>query len=284
MKKNVHTIFLSVLAIATVAVWVTIFRADRGVLTVAFLDVGQGDSIYIETPHGTQVLIDGGPDAYILSALGGVMPWHDRTIDLVLGTHPDKDHVGGLAPVIDKYDVSVIVWNGAEHDTKTYQNFLDAAHEEEGRGAQMIIARRGQRFVLDEDVTLDILFPNQDPNGWDTNDGSIVTMLTYGQEKFLLTGDAPQGVEKYLIGFDGKLLHANVLKLGHHGSKTSSAPEFLAAVSPEYAVVSAGKDNTYGHPNEEALSATRAVGATLLSTISSGTIIFEADGSAMKLR
>lgn len=284
MRKNAHLIILGILCVATIAVWATILRAERAVLTVAFLDVGQGDSIFIETPHGVQALIDGGADAHVLSALGAVMPWHDRSIDLVLATHPDKDHVGGLARVLDRYDVSHIVWNGAEHDTKTYQNFLDAAKEEEGRGARRILARRGERIILDDGVFLDILFPDRDPNGWETNDGSIVAMLTYGGEKFLLTGDAPRGVEKYLVGIDGARLHAQVLKLGHHGSKTSSAPEFLAAVAPEYAIISAGKDNQYGHPHEGVLSAAKNVGSVILSTISEGTIIFIADRSTINLK
>ena len=284
MKKNTHLIILGILCVATIAVWTVLFRMGHEVLTVAFLDVGQGDSVYIETPGGVQALIDGGKDAHVLSALGALIPWHDRTIDLVLATHPDKDHVGGLSSVIDRYDVSYIVWNGAEHDTKTYENFLDATADEERSGARRILAHRGQRFVLEENIFLDILFPDRDPNGWETNDGSIVTMLTFGEKKFLLTGDAPQGVEKYLVGLDGANLHAQVLKLGHHGSKTSSAKEFLSAVSSEYAIVSAGKDNSYGHPHEEVLSAAKNVGTDILSTISEGTIIFITDGISIHVK
>ncbi len=284
MKKYIPSIILSIICIATIAVWITIVRAEHDVLTIAFLDIGQGDSIYIETPRGVQALIDGGSDAHVLSALGGVMPWYDRSLDLVLATHPDKDHAGGLSSVIDRYDVSYVAWNGAQHDTRAYQNFLDAAKEEEGRGARRILARRGQRFVLEEDVFLDILFPNRDPNGWETNDGSIITMLTFGEKRFLLTGDAPEGVEKYLVGVDGETLRADVLKLGHHGSKTSSAPEFLSAVLPEYAIVSAGKNNSYGHPHEEALSAAKNVGSVILSTISEGTIIFTTDGDSIHVK
>lgn len=283
MKTRFHLIALGVLLTATIAVWAALFRAERGVLTVAFLDVGQGDSIYIETPSGRQALIDGGADAHVLSALGSVMPWHDRSIDLVLATHPDKDHVGGLAAVIDKYDVSHVVWNGAEHDTKTYQNFLDAVAEEETRGAEMIVARRGQRFALDTGVFLDILFPDHDPNGWETNDGSIVLILTSGNNRFLLTGDAPQSVEKYLVGIDGTHLPADVLKLGHHGSKTSSAEIFLAAVSPEYAVVSAGKDNQYGHPHQEVIDRVKNMGIPIFSTAESGTIMFTSDGETVRV-
>ncbi|MEK7134286.1 MAG: MBL fold metallo-hydrolase [Patescibacteria group bacterium] len=283
MTKKFHLIVLGILCAATVAVWTVLLRAERGALTVAFLDVGQGDSIFIETSRGAQALIDGGADAHVLSALGSVMPWYDRSLDLVLATHPDKDHVGGLAAVIDRYDVSSVVWNGAGHDTKTYQNFLDAAKEEEASGARFLVARRGQRFALDTDVFLDILFPDRDPNGWETNDGSIVAMLTFGDEKFLLTGDAPKGVETYLVGLDGEKLRANVLKLGHHGSKTSSALEFLSAVAPEYAVVSAGENNQYGHPHEEALSAARNAGAAILSTIDSKTVIFMSDSISTKL-
>lgn len=283
MKRKFHLIVLGILFVATIAVWMTLIRAERSMLTVAFLDIGQGDSVYIETPHGVQALVDGGPDAHVLSALGAVMPWHDRSLDLVLATHPDKDHVGGLASVIDRYDVSHVVWNGAMHDTKTYENFLDAVKEEEGRGARMILARRGQRFILEDGIFLDILFPDRDPNGWETNDGSIVAMLIFGNNRFLLTGDAPEGVEKYVAGVRGASLHAQVLKLGHHGSKTSSSEIFLAAVSPEYAVVSAGKDNQYGHPHKEVIDRVKNMGIPIFSTTESGTIVFTSDGETVRV-
>jgi len=284
MKKYFPSAILFVLLLTTVVIWGIVVRANRGMLTVAFLDVGQGDAIYIETPRGVQVLIDGGPNVHVLSALGSVVPWYDHSIDMVLATHPDKDHVGGLPFVIGRFDVSLVVENGARHDTRVYDAFLESVVAEEKNGARHVIARRGQRFVLDEDVFLDILFPDRDPNGWDTNDGSIVVMLTFGEERFLLTGDAPAGVEQYLAGVDGALLHAEVLKLGHHGSKTSSSDEFLLAVSPKYAIVSAGKDNSYGHPHQEALAAAENSGAVILSTISEGTIIFTTDGDSVNAK
>ncbi|MEK7065825.1 MAG: ComEC/Rec2 family competence protein [Patescibacteria group bacterium] len=269
--------------IATLGVWGVIFRAERGVLTVAFLDIGQGDAIFIETPHGRQILIDGGKSSVVLPALGGVMPWYDRTIDIVLATHPDQDHAGGLPSVLLQYDVSFVVENGASHDTRAYEAFLRAAAQEESSGARRGIARRGQRIVLEENVFLDILFPDRDPNGWDTNDGSIVTLLSYGQSTFLLTGDAPIGVEEYLVRAYGALLDADVLKLGHHGSKTSSSQIFLSAVSPEYAVVSAGRDNQYGHPHKEVTDRVKDMGVPTFSTAESGTVVFESDGGNIRV-
>ena len=151
------------------------------------------------------------------------------TVRLILCSQRIRTKItrAGLPSVLLQYDVSFVVENGASHDTRAYEAFLRAAAQEESSGARRGIARRGQRIVLEENVFLDILFPDRDPNGWDTNDGSIVTLLSYGQSTFLLTGDAPIGVEEYLVRAYGALLDADVLKLGHHGSK-HQAPKYFS--------------------------------------------------------
>ena len=224
-QKNLKWYLLGILFIATVSIWYTVSASTGGNrLTVAFLDVGQGDSIYIEAPNGNQVLVDGGSSKKVLRELGEVMPFYDRSIDVVVATHPDKDHIGGLIPVIENFSIDAVFEPGVESDTKIYQLLESIIKEKE---IKKVLARRGMVIWLDKKngVYLRILFPNQDVSGWDTNDASIVAELNYGERSFLLTGDSPRGIENYLIYLDGDNLKTDVLKLGHHGSKTSNSEE-----------------------------------------------------------
>lgn len=245
-------------------------------LRVTFLDVGQGDAIFIETPDNVQLLVDGGPSASVMSSLSKRMAWFDHSLDMVLGTHQDLDHIAGLVPVLEKYEVATILMTEGKGASSASKAFLEAVGTEE---TQTIYARTGQIFALGASTTLEILSPIDSPEQWDSNTGSIVAMLRYGEIDFLLTGDAPQGIEDYLVEAFGAHLEAEVLKLGHHGSRTSSSANFLRAVLPEYAIVSASSDNRYGHPHEEVIervaSNTKAI---VLSTAESGSITFLSDG------
>ncbi len=271
-----------ILIIVNSFVWYVVWReSPRGILTVAFLDIGQGDAIYIEAPNGNQVLVDGGAGKQVLRALGEVMPFYDHSLDVVIATHSDADHIGGLPFVLRRFDVGAVLEPGVSSDSGIYREFEKLATD--GSRAHLL-ARRGMKLELDQGVSLDILFPDQDPTGWETNTASIVARLTYGENSFLLTGDSPIKIEKYLLGLEGKNLKTDVLKAGHHGSRTSTAPEYASAVQPQYAVVSAGKNNRYGHPHQEVLDILNQVGAKILSTAELGTIIFETDGVNLRQR
>ncbi len=250
-------------------------RADNRYLTVTFLNIGQGDSILIETPDGVQMLIDGGPDATVLRELSATLPWFDRTIDVVLGTHPDKDHIAGLVDVLERYTVGRIITTENTGETTTAESYHDALTQE---GATITMARAGQVYTLGASTTVAVFSPANDPSMLETNTASIVTQVRYGDIEFMLTGDAPQSIENYLVGAYGDQLESEVLKLGHHGSKTSSSDEFLAAVHPQYAVVSTGKDNTYGHPNKETVARVTAAGIPIINTAKEGRIMFQTDG------
>jgi len=255
-------------------------REDRGgVLTVAFLNVGQGDAVYIESPSGNQMLIDGGPGKAVLRELSKVMPFYDRSIDVVLATHPDSDHVSGLNDVFDKYKVGLFLESGVEGDTSVYEELKNRVAKE---GARTIEARRGMDIDLGQGAFLQILFPDRDPKGMETNMASIVARLVYGDSEFMLTGDSPQAIENYLVSLESQGdtlgLRSDVLKAGHHGSKTSSSEAFVSAISPQYAIISVGKDNKYGHPNQEVLDILNNFGAEILRTDQLGRIIFKSDG------
>ena len=282
IKNNLSLIVLCVLLLANIFVWYAIFSEGRdGVLTVAFLDVGQGDAIFIEAPNGNQILVDGGPNKSVLRQLSEVMPFYDRSIDIVVATHPDKDHIGGLPAVLSKFKVNVFLEPGVESDNGTYEALLGTADR---KGVKKMLAKRGERVFLDKDVYIDILSPDRDTYGWETNMASVVLRLVYGDTSFLLTGDVPQAMEEYLVSFDGERLASDILKLGHHGSRTSTSKVFLSAVSPQYAIISAGLNNRYGHPHKEVVDMLKKLDIPSLATYKSGTIIIESDGENIKLK
>ncbi|HMO78003.1 MAG TPA: MBL fold metallo-hydrolase [Candidatus Paceibacterota bacterium] len=244
-------------------------------LTVAFLDVGQGDAIYIETFDGVQVLIDGGASNSVLSELGENMPLLDRSLDVVLATHSDKDHIGGLVEVLARYEIDQLILTENTNDTAVARAFAAAVAAE---GAPILLARAGQEIILGASTTLVIYSPATNPATWESNSASIVAQLKYGETEFMLTGDASINIEEYLVGSYGPALKSEVLKLGHHGSRTSTAELFLDMVTPIYAVASAGKDNSYGHPHAEVVNKLTKRGISLLSTADLGTIVFKSDG------
>ncbi|HVU75718.1 MAG TPA: MBL fold metallo-hydrolase [Candidatus Paceibacterota bacterium] len=254
-------------------------REDRhGLLTISFLDIGQGDSIFIDAPSGRQVLIDGGRGSLVLQRLAAVMPWWDRSIDLVVATHPDADHIGGLIDVLARYRVGMIMHSSVEGDT---QIAVALEHSIEAEGAQEITALRGQVIALGDGAYIEVLYPDRAVPHVATNDGSIVARLVYGDTAFMLTGDAPATVENYLAALDPASLRADVLKAGHHGSKYSSGPIFLGTVGAHFGVFSRGCGNSYGHPAPEVVARFASFGIPTLDTCTAGTVTFVSDGTTV---
>lgn len=280
-KREWYTIF--VLIFITIVVWVFVLGSmPQKTLSISFLDVGQGDAIFIETPHHNQILIDGGPpNKKVLQELRNLMPFYDRSIDVVLATHPDEDHIGGLIDVLNRYQVGAVIDSGLVHGTQAYKQKKSIIQK---KSVQRFVAKRGMTLILDKDVYLTILFPDRNVNGFDSNDASIVAQLVYGDHEFLFTGDTSQKMEKYVVSLDGELLESDVLKVGHHGSKTSTSNELLSVVDSQYGVVSAGKDNRYGHPHEEVLERLEEFEVSVLNTQNLGTITFETDGRVLKIK
>lgn len=248
---------------------------ETGKLIVSFFDVGQGDATFIETPTGVQVLIDGGRDGGVLRALSREMGFFDRHIDIIVATHLDEDHVGGLKDVLRRYDVSLIVMTDNIHDTPTSEVFLTAVEEE---GAEVIVVTERKAIDLSGDVVLTFLFPDRSVHDLESNTSSIITHLTYGTSDFLFMADAPKSIERYLLAQYGNQLQSEVLKVGHHGSKTSTDEIFISAVNPEYAVISAGKDNRYGHPHTEVIETLEDFDIGIKNTAEDGSITFLSDG------
>lgn len=282
LRENLHWWILGLLFAAALLIWYAVAAEDRGAkLTVAFLDVGQGDAIFIESPTGTQILIDGGPDRSVLRELGKVMPFYDRTIDMLVVTNPDKDHFAGFLDVLRSYKVAAVMEPGTVGASAEYKVFEELIEEEP---APRLLARRGQNIDLGGGAVLEILFPDRDIEGVDTNDGSIVAKLIYGNTSFLLTGDTTSAVEEYLARLDGKRLDVDVLKAGHHGSRTSTSDALVGLASPAYAVISAGKENRYGHPHAEVLERLKQFEVETLGTYERGTIIMESNGENIRVK
>ena len=298
-------IFLTLFFITIFSIYVAFKEERRGILTVAFLNIGQGDAIFIEAPSGSQILIDGGPNKSVLRELSKVMPFYDRSIDVVLATHADQDHIGGIPDVLQKYKVDIFMETGVSGESSSYKE-LEKIVEEKSQGVPLgnfkgeplkkIFVRRGMVVDLGNGAMLQILFPDRDPAGMETNTSSIIARLVYGENEFLFTGDSPKSIENYLVSLESQGetlgnsqgltlgLESDVLKSGHHGSKTSTSPEFVTAVSPEYVVISAGKDNRYGHPHQEVLDIFNSFGAKILRTDLDGRVVFKSDGINLLLK
>lgn len=268
--------FLFVVSVSSAEVPV---KNGEALLSVTFIDVGQGDATLVESPSGVQVLIDGGRDERILSALQNTLGFFDTDLDMVVATHYDADHVGGLIDVLERYEVATVLLTENAHDTPVRDAFLRAVEDE---GAEVYYARSGQVYELGVGsagtTTLRVLFPDADPTHLESNSSSIITQLTYGETEYLFTGDSPKSIEEYLVKKEGDALQSDVLKVGHHGSKTSTSETFVSVVNPTYAVISAGKNNPYGHPHEDVLKVLYDGNVLVAHTGDAGDIQMYSDG------
>jgi competence protein ComEC len=280
-RRSTAVILGGPLALAILA-WLAIAQLPDHKLHVAFLDVGQGDAALITTPHGQQILIDGGPSPSALtSALGQQMPFWDRSLDLVVMTHPDADHITGLAEVLERYRVDGWLDNGHRDDDALYAQCM--AQLEEGAVTRQVV-RAGDRLDLGSGIVLEVLHPGPElvaATEADTNNNSLVLRLVWGQASFLFTADIEAEAERLLLA-SGQPLPAGVLKVAHHGSGGSSSAEFLSAVDPAYAVISVGTDNRFGHPQEAVLDRLGQMGEVeILRTDEQGTVEFVTDGQRL---
>jgi competence protein ComEC len=248
---------------------------------VYYLNIGQGDATLIESPTGTRFLLDGGPNGSVLRQLSKHMSFFERSLDAILATHPDKDHIAGFVDVLKRYDVKNIIVTEDTSDTSVSKLFRKRIKEE--RGANIINARRGQVYDLGGGTYLEVLFPDRNTDGLVTNTASIVSRLTYGDTSFLFMGDSPKAVESYLISLYGGSLKTDILKVGHHGSRNSSGEEYIKTVAPAYAMISAGKNNIYGHPHKEVLDILDKYHVTYENTADVGTITAVSDGQHVKV-
>ncbi len=251
--------------------------ATEKLLTVHYLDVGQGDSAFIELPNGSCMLIDASESKYGQQIVDSIRALGYERIDYVIATHPHADHIGGMRKVLESFSIGCIYLPDVSANTSTYIKLAETILE---RDIEAKIAQAGVMVFSDESIALrgELLAPKQ-INEKDQNQNSAVLLLTYGQNRFLFMGDADTEIENTL----GTDVRCDVLKVGHHGSRTASGSAFLAAAKPSYAIISCGSGNSYGHPHTEALERLTQCGATVLRTDLLGTIRVLSDGTAIRV-
>jgi competence protein ComEC len=282
MRKENEKFILFILGflfLANFFAWIVVFDLkSHKFLEVNFFDVDQGDAIFIETPTRHQILIDGGPSSKIIEKLAREIPFWDRSIDLIILTHPEKDHITGILEVLKRYKVENILWTGIVRDIPEYKEWLNLIEKEK---ANIKIAKAGKKISCKNcQWKIEIFYPFESLEGEefeDSNNTSIVSKLIFGNSSFLFTGDIYKDVEESLTltSFD---LNSKILKVAHHGSKTSSSEKFLEKVLPAIAVISVG-ENKYGHPNKETLESFEKYGIRVLRTDREGDIKIISDGT-----
>lgn len=245
------------------------FVASEDELVAHFIDVGQGDSSFIELPNGDTMLIDAGTASYGDDIIEYIESLGYQDIDYVVATHPHADHIGGMAEVIDAFDIETVYMPKAVSTSKTYENLLETIQD---KGLSIHTGRAGVEVLNTDDLTILMFAPVQEEYS-NLNNYSIVLKITYGDTSFLYTGDAEDSLDE--ITGD---IEADVLKVGHHGSDTSTTSDFLARVNPSYAVISVGEGNSYGHPALSTIELLEGYTSNIYRTDLNGTVVISSDG------
>lgn len=275
---NKRFIFLLIILNLITFSFVYEFSSDSE-LQVIFFDIGQGDSIFIETPQKHQIIIDSGPgDKTLLEKVSSVMPFWDKTIDLIILTHTDSDHISGFFELLDNYTIDKILWSGIGSDSVKARKWETMIGLE---GSSIYYSNDVNKIILG-DVTMEIISPDDyiiDKYSKNVNDISVVSRLDYKDSSFLFTGDITSKVEKELLE---KNISAGILKLAHHGSRHSTCEDFVREVNPIIAIIQVGK-NSYGHPGQEVLTRLSNFGIKVLRNDLDGDIKISSDGFNYKI-
>ena len=246
---------------------------SEGKLIVHFLDVGQGDSIFIELPNGKTMLVDAGENYHGQGIIDYVQTIGYHKLDYVVATHPHEDHIGSMPYIVRNFEIGSIYMPDVTANTATFESLLKAI---KAKGLRVKNGRTGVHIIKDGELTADIIAPDK-PDESNLNNSSIVLLLTFGNVSYLLTGDA-ETKELNAIRAD---MHATVLKAGHHGSKTSTTQTLLKKISPSVTVIFCGKNNDYGHPHAEVLKMLKSVNSSVYRTDRDQTVIVATDGSSL---
>ncbi len=276
MPASFEKYFTIAVAILLAVVLVSLFfvtRDHKSAFRIAFLDVGQGDAALVTFDRRTQMLIDCGASRKVLTGLGRHMPFYDRTIEYLVITHPDTDHYVGCIDVLDRYHVERIWWTARDNKNDPQWEVWKEKMAAEGADVQ-VIDRAERRDV--GDTVIDVLYPDHAVHNEKASDNntSIVMRIQNGTFSALLTGDAEEESERHLVQEYGGRLRSQILKVGHHGSNTSSIQEFLDAVAPTVGVISVGKDNTYGHPTPRVLKRLERMDIIIRRTDLEGDVVY----------
>lgn len=273
LRGRLAAIILGVFAIIFLGAGFLMLREESSdQLTLAFLDVGQGDAVLISKPRQYDLLIDGGPDPIVLSRLSDILPWYDREIDVIFLTHNHADHYQGLLAVLDKYKVGELIVSALAEPLPA--PLLDSLKRHKLSYTKM---PAGTQLQLDQTTKLKALWPVAETPIADMNDRSLVLELVSGERKVWLAGDAGVAVEEALLK-NNLVEDVDIFKLSHHGSDTANSEEFLELLRPEWVVAQAGAGNSFGHPNRRIIKRAERVGAQILRNDERGTVVFQTDG------
>lgn len=253
-------------------------EVSTGALSVHFLDVGQGDCMLVHLPNGQNMLVDAGKNDSAGAIISYLQALKITRLDYLVGTHPHEDHIGSLDKVIEEFPVGEILLPRVTNNTRTFRELLETI---DGKGLQVTTAKAGVNILEEDGLTVKVLAP-LGSSYEDLNNYSAVIKITYREVSFLLTGDAEDVAEKEILN-SGANIKADVLKVGHHGSSSSTTSAFLNMVKPEYAVISLGADNEYHHPHQATLTRLKKAGINILRTDERGTIVFTTDGKDIEV-
>lgn len=287
-KGNKKAQLLTVIVFGLLAVFSLYFGNDisnnaigtpNGILEVSYLDIGQGDSIYIKV-NDFDILIDAGPKSDSDKLMEQLKEKNIDDFEMIIATHPHEDHIGGMTKVLNEYDVESFYMPKSQSTTKTFENMINAVKNE---GLKVQVIKEGMSFDLGEGAKLEVYSPGKESYD-NLNNYSPIMKLTYGNNTFVFTGDAEKEVEKEVLEKYSNDLKADVIKFGHHGSSTSSSAEFIEAISPKYGIISCGVDNSYGHPHREILDIINKMGIETYRTDIQGEITITSDGSSLDIK
>jgi competence protein ComEC len=298
MPWKVKNFFFSLLILGNIfALQILLPISSPACLKTVFLDVGQGDSIFIELPSKNllgkklQILIDGGPNPWTSEKISKLMPFFDRKIDLLILTHPHQDHLNGLFEVVNDWEIGkAILVNFLPNDFKEKESYLNFKNLLQKNHIETLFVKRGDKINLDNLAHLFILWPEENFESENTDENGIVLKLSFGEIDFLFCADIPQKIERLLLAKEISLknekfsLESEILKIAHHGSKTSSSKEFLEIVRPQVAIISVGKDNPFGHPHLEVLKRLEEMNIISFRTDLFGSIEVLSDGKGYQIR
>ncbi|MFW6312230.1 MAG: MBL fold metallo-hydrolase [Nanoarchaeota archaeon] len=279
LKRKKLNKILKLLILSLILISITIAPVQAA-LEVHFIDVGQGDSILIQEDKKVNILIDGGDrwNAVEDKVLSYLRKNDVETIDALISTHPHADHIGSLEAVINNFDVEAVYDSGRVHTSKTYENYLIAIDE---NNISFDTPRKGENISV-EGLNFEVLHPESPVEDYDLNNSSLVLRLQYGEVSFLFTGDIEHEVEQEIIN-SGLNLDSDILKVAHHGNKTSSSKNFIEKVSPEVGVITVGEDNKFGHPNQKTLGVLSSEAVKVYRTDKNGDIVVETDGNSYSI-
>ena len=271
-QNKVKVAFYS-LIITNILVWGFYFSQPDGGLHLKIYDVGQGDSIFIRTSGGYKILIDGGPDGRVIDYLGKDLPFYSKKIDLVVLTHPQADHLTGLIQVVKRYQVENLWVSQVTNTTRGYEAWQQAIKQ--GK-LKVTTVHQGKKLQLADGTKIAVLWPTSSVSSRDLNAHSVVLLISYGSFDALLTGDADKKAQPYTSSSS----HVEVFKVPHHGSKTALNEYFVKSISPEASIISVGKKNNYGHPNENVINFLENIGSKVYRTDKNGTVEIVTDGNS----